>query len=171
MFFNSLFYVFAAKQQLPNENKNRIFRNVYFENFASQSSVLQITFCVYFCLGYCFYLLCLIFDEVMITCIVITRGLYQTNRTIEFEEYILKEDYHGKSSNKVPFLRDPLPRLVYWANVLITNWMNQKLDMNIVIQFPLRRHFELLWRHLAVTILFTTIAILQVSAFWSDIDL
>ena len=99
MFFNSLFYVFAAKQQLPNENKNHIFKNVYFENFASQSSVLQITFCVYFCLGYYFYLLCLIFDEVMITCIVITRGLYHTNRTIEFEEYILKEDYHGKSSN------------------------------------------------------------------------
>lgn len=49
--------------------------------------------------------------------------------------------------------------------------MNQKLDMNIAIQFPLRRHFELLWRHLAVTILFTTIAILQVSAFWSKLDL
>ena len=43
----------------------------------------------------------------MITCIVITRGLYQTNRTIEFEEYILIEDYCGKSSSKVPFLRDP----------------------------------------------------------------
>lgn len=56
----------------------------------------------------------------MTTCIVITRGLYQTNRTIEFEEYILKEDYHGKSSNTVPFVRDPLPRPVYWANVLIT---------------------------------------------------
>lgn len=54
----------------------------------------------------------------MITCIVITRGLYQTNRTIEFEEYILEEDYHGKRSNKVPFLRDPLPHRVYWANVL-----------------------------------------------------
>lgn len=114
LFFNSLFYAFAAKQQLLNENKNRVFRNVYFENFASQqSSVLQITFCVYFCLGYCFYSLCLIFDEVMTTCIVITRGLYQTNRTIEFEEYILKEDYHGKSSNTVPFVRDPLPRPVY----------------------------------------------------------
>lgn len=161
LFFNSLFYVFATKQQLSNEKQKSYIQKCIFWKFCQpEFSTSDYVLCI-FLLGILFLFALLNFwwsDDNLYSD---HQRFTPKNRTIEFEEYILKEDYHGKSSNKVPFLRDPFPCFVYWANVLITNWMNQKLDMNTVIQFPLRRHFELLWRHLAVTVLFTIVAIFR----------